>query len=355
MQQGGDAAAIPKLADLKIFSIVDAQGLILSEPIWTAQAYVFAVYDEHQKLQYFGFSRDLKNSLRTLLSRRPEKAHFFKAHGLTQLDQEAMVAIRAAWFDEVGGAPPGNKLALERALWQQSTDAGAISQRGKKAAAEDKAKQVLEAIKQRGCKEEFVVNPSLLSEGLVDFMPYRSLTAEEVEEQRAERAAAVKAVRTAVAIIDGVERKYQIAYRLKFPTNGGYLMDITVMLDGKETKHRVIVGRDYYEPHGAIPELVVEAAMSLLLSLKVSRQTDGVLLSSQYPINYFSISQVEQWFRSDFRAELAKVIGDSAFDVDRDTDFWRFNRVFDYGPMKLEDANDMNIALNEPIRRDGDE
>lgn len=51
---------------------------------------------------------------------------------------------------------------------------------------------------------------------------------------------------------------------------------------------------DYYEPHGVSPEEVVEAAMSLLLSLKVGRQTSGVLLSSQYPINYFSISQVSK-------------------------------------------------------------
>lgn len=54
------------------------QGFILSGPGWDAQAYVFALFDEHQKLQYVGFSRDLKNSLRTLFSRRPEKAHYFK-------------------------------------------------------------------------------------------------------------------------------------------------------------------------------------------------------------------------------------------------------------------------------------
>lgn len=40
---------------------------------------------------------------------------------------------------------------------------------------------------------------------------------------------------------------------------------------------------------------------------------------------------MEQWFRDDFRAELAKVIGQQAFDPDRDKNFWRFNRVNDYG------------------------
>ena len=42
------------------------------------QATVFAVYDANQKLQYVGFSRDLRNSLRTLLGRRPDKAFFYK-------------------------------------------------------------------------------------------------------------------------------------------------------------------------------------------------------------------------------------------------------------------------------------
>jgi hypothetical protein len=34
------------------------------------------------------------------------------------LDQERMLAIRQAWFDECGAPPPGNKLALERKAWQ---------------------------------------------------------------------------------------------------------------------------------------------------------------------------------------------------------------------------------------------
>jgi len=39
---------------------------------------VFAVYDQHQKLQYIGFSKDLRASLKTVLGRRPDKAFYFK-------------------------------------------------------------------------------------------------------------------------------------------------------------------------------------------------------------------------------------------------------------------------------------
>ena len=39
---------------------------------------VFAIYDEKQKLQYIGISGDLRNAVRAVLSRRPEKAHYYK-------------------------------------------------------------------------------------------------------------------------------------------------------------------------------------------------------------------------------------------------------------------------------------
>ena len=42
------------------------------------QATVFAIYDADRVLQYVGFSKGLRDSLRTLFSRRPEKAQYFK-------------------------------------------------------------------------------------------------------------------------------------------------------------------------------------------------------------------------------------------------------------------------------------
>lgn len=42
------------------------------------QASVFAVFDDKKKLQFVGFSKDVRNSLRTVFSRRPDKAFFFK-------------------------------------------------------------------------------------------------------------------------------------------------------------------------------------------------------------------------------------------------------------------------------------
>lgn len=54
------------------------QGLI--QPLVPAgsEAAVFAVYNDRKQLQYVGFSKDLYNSLRTMLGRRPDKAYFYK-------------------------------------------------------------------------------------------------------------------------------------------------------------------------------------------------------------------------------------------------------------------------------------
>lgn len=58
--------------------VVGPQGMIEPEvPAGTA-ASVFAIFDEGKKLQFVGFSKDLRNSLRTVFSRRPDKAFFYK-------------------------------------------------------------------------------------------------------------------------------------------------------------------------------------------------------------------------------------------------------------------------------------
>jgi hypothetical protein len=54
------------------------QGFVSPDVVPGTEAAVFAVYDEQQKLQYIGFSKELRSSLRTVLGRRPDKAFYFK-------------------------------------------------------------------------------------------------------------------------------------------------------------------------------------------------------------------------------------------------------------------------------------
>ncbi len=48
----------------------------------------------------------------------------------------------------------------------------------------------------------------------------------------------------------------------------------------------------------------------LLLRVQVARSTEGMLLSSQFPVNYFALGQVEQWYGDEFREEFERVTGE---------------------------------------------
>ena len=67
----------------------------------------------------------------------------------------------------------------------------------------------------------------------------------------------------------------QIFFKGAFRTNGGHMFDVSVTYDDKETEHRIIVGRDYYEFQGISPEEVVERVLGFLTRKKVPRHTEG--------------------------------------------------------------------------------
>lgn len=63
------------------------QGFINTEPVPADNAAaVFAIFDDNRKLQYIGFSKGMEQSLRTVFTRRPDKAFFWKCVVITQID-----------------------------------------------------------------------------------------------------------------------------------------------------------------------------------------------------------------------------------------------------------------------------
>ncbi len=320
------AGASSRLADLELLSVVNVQGYINPEIPEGTQATVFGIYDQAKTLQYIGFSKNLRASLLTVFSRRPDKSHLYRAMHLPQLDQNEMLSVRSSWFDQSGGPPPGNRLPAERAAWQEAATPFTISDRGKVAAAEELAKSMLVKIKTRGCKEEFLVNQDLIQEGKVDFLAIADLDPKELERQRREAEAASRMTRNCSVIVEGETLLFDIFFKSAMKTNGGYMFDLRLTAFERETTHRVIVGKDYYERQGIDAEEVVERVFSYLLAKEVPRQTDGMLLSSDFPINYFSVSEVHQFFddfEDFFQGEWLKK-GDYH-------EFWRFNRTQDYG------------------------
>ena len=74
----------------------------------------------------------------------------------------------------------------------------------------------------------------------------------------------------------------------------------------------------------------------------------GLMLSSQFPVNYFSISELDQAF-PDFQ-ELYASTGKR---LEGDGKFWRFNKLHDYG-YKGEDAQALSnmFKLKEEVEEE---
>ena len=103
-------------------------------------------------------------------------------------------------------------------------------------------------------------------------------------------------------------------------------MDVSVTNDDEATSHRVIIGEDYLQGLAMPTRDIVERTFSFLLSKKVSRKTEGILSSNEFPINYFAVSTVEQWF-DDFALAFEEEEGG----LPGEDKFWRFNRIHNYG------------------------
>jgi hypothetical protein len=71
----------------------------------------------------------------------------------------------------------------------------------KKAAAEDKARELLAQIRARGCTEPFTPAPELLDDGRVDFLAVAALTDAQLAEARAAAARAAKESRSCSVLV----------------------------------------------------------------------------------------------------------------------------------------------------------
>ncbi|KAJ7522013.1 hypothetical protein O6H91_19G078700 [Diphasiastrum complanatum] len=234
----------PSLKDLPVFPYIDSDGRIRPPVEPGTEATVFAVYDNNMKVQYIGFSKDARNSLRTLMGRRPELCHFYKLYNLPALDQKQLLAIRKQWISELGTTPRGNSDVTQKNMWEKPVDSGSVSERGKALAAASKAKMLLQTLMDKGLKEQMIYDPALLEQGKCDVLPDKDISVD--GQTTAARGPAEEDTRRKQVVINaptGVIVEYEIFYEGKYKTNGGWMYDIAVKKDNKETRHRVICGR----------------------------------------------------------------------------------------------------------------
>eukprot|EP00897_Mesotaenium_endlicherianum_P007252 jgi/Mesen1/6555/ME000334S05900 len=330
MAAGGEN--LPSLNDLPLITYINQQGRIVPPIEPKTEASVFAVYDANKKIQYIGFSKDVRNSLRTLMGRRPQFCYFYKIYNLTTMDQQQMLTIRSQWFSELGLPPTGNVDPIQKAYWEKPVDAGSISERGKAAAALSQAKTLLQIFTDRGLKEEMVYDPALIEQGKCDILASEGLS-DEARQKAAEEDALSANQRRKVSLSapDGEVVDFEINIQAKIVTNGGWMFDVLVAKDDKETSEgatsidRVTAG--------------LYACVSVLHYKKIPRQTEGVLAIDQFASNYFAVSEVAQKY-DDFQTWFPASLPDS---------YWRFNRIHSYGNVESPAGSgsaDAPVTLN---------
>jgi len=322
--QAAEATGIKEdmtLAKLPEHNVINEHGFVFPDVPESSKASAFVIYDAQRKQQYLGFSKDLRNTLRTLLCRRPELCYHYKCVHFDAADNAPLLQVRAAWVSELGALPPGNKEPRQKALWESPVDAGAMSERAYKTVAEQKAKQILRQLKDRDLKETIEFKEDLILQGKVDPLP-STLSASVIAEVQAVVAGSTRHCEYEIA---GKSISFDIFYLSEFDTKGGWWFDVEVSANKTKSTHRVIVGRDFAAEMGQEPRPIAEAAFAVLLARGVARKTEGLITSEVFPVNYFTATNVAVQF-----PEYLEVLGRRPDEFDWDRAQWNFKQVHDY-------------------------
>jgi len=316
------SAAGPRLAELEEHNVINEHGIVLAEVPEGTKASAFVLYDATHKAQYLGFSKDLRNTLRTLLCRRPELSYFFRSEHFAVADQAPLLKLRAAWIEELGDMPVGNKDPRQKSFWESPVDGGAMNERAYRTVAVGKAKQVMQQLKDRGLKEFIEFKDDLLDQGKVDPIP-SALSVDDLFEQQQALSQNTSSVEIEAC---GKKVSFDLFYSTEFETKGGWWFDIEVSFDKQKSTHRVIVGRDFLAEVGSSnPREAVENAFAVLLAKKVPRKTEGIITSEVFPVNYFTTTHVATEF-----PEYLSLFGKRPEEFDWDRAQWNFKQVHDY-------------------------
>lgn len=103
------------------------------------------------------------------------------------------------------------------------------------------------------------------------------MTPEELAEQQKRIAELAKATRVVEFEIDGKKAQYELFFVHSYTTNGGMMYDLTITYEEQETRHRIILGKEYYEDFDMEPEHVVAMVFTFLLQKKEPRHTEGAM------------------------------------------------------------------------------
>ena len=170
----------PTLASLPFSAYLTENGAINEE--FNKKIGVYAIFNQNQKLQFVGYSRDIYLSLKQHLVRQPQSCYWVKLQTIDRPSRTVLEETRQAWITENGTIPVGNGEA--EAIWNQPIDAKSTMTTEEKAqyeASEDVQKikilkkiarrvqaDIEEQLKQRHVNMDIRFNPKLKEQGLLD-------------------------------------------------------------------------------------------------------------------------------------------------------------------------------------------
>jgi hypothetical protein len=168
------------LSDLDFIPFLDQHGLTSDD--FNGKVGVYAIFNQAQRLQYVGYSRDIALSLKQHLVRQPQSCYWLKVQTIERPNRTVLEEIRAAWIAENGEIPAGNAADAEQ--WNQPIDAKTrmtTAEQSAYANSDDLGRvktlkqvarrveaEVLAALKTRGVKLDLRFDPKAKEQGLLD-------------------------------------------------------------------------------------------------------------------------------------------------------------------------------------------
>lgn len=169
-----------KLAELPLHPYLDEEGCLATD--LQRQIGIYAIFDQTQTLQYVGYSRDVYQSLKQHLVRRPHDCWWYKLQTIERPSRTVLEDLKQAWIAE--GHPTAFASDELLASWVDAIDAKLTMTEADKAdyaKLDDGAKpkflkkvarrlesQILEQLKARNVQMELRFNPKLKEQGLLD-------------------------------------------------------------------------------------------------------------------------------------------------------------------------------------------
>jgi hypothetical protein len=171
---------IPSLSSLEYRPYLDNDGCI-NENL-QGQIGVYAIFNQEQKMQYVGYSRDVYLSLKQHLIRQSKNCYWVKIQTISRPSRKILEDISSAWIAENGTTPAGNDSGQtvwtepintdcamteeEKAQYHQNDELGQIKIR-KKVARRVEA-DIQQHLRDRGVTMNIRFNPKLKEKGLLD-------------------------------------------------------------------------------------------------------------------------------------------------------------------------------------------